>query len=342
MSNEYEILEEQIGGLGAQVQETPENPDETPTPGLGKAKHFGVKHDTSEHETGSMIRTGWIQLDREEFEDRALFYPEDWKFFVKPASVEDIKNFSSIDENRPDYAQDILNEMLRNNFKITNENGTIPTLKLNSWDRLFVLNKIREYTFVKGENTIAFDSPCDACGENVHFELNSNSLVFEVPDRDLIDTYFDPQNRVWTVDPAEFGIRGPVLKFYVPTIEKEKVVLDWTLNEARESAKKTPDGKPKVNETLIKFLPWLLAKVTRDPKINDRFIRDAQAAYTSWGIDMFSLASEILEKIAVIQEDKLRALCPHCGEEVYATIQFRNGVRDLFSVSGGRKKFGEK
>ena len=170
MNNEYEILEEQIGGLGAQVQETSV---ETPTPGLGKAKHFGVgvgaMRDTSEHETGSMIRTGWIQLDREEFEDRALFYPEDWKFFVKPASVEDIKNFSSIDENRPDYAQDILNEMLRNNFKITNENGTIPTLKLNSWDRLFVLNKIREYTFVKGENTIAFDSPCDACGENVHF-----------------------------------------------------------------------------------------------------------------------------------------------------------------------------
>ena len=130
MSNEYEILEKQIGGLGAQAQETPETPDEapetldgTPTSGLGKAKHFGVKHNTSEQEsTGSMIRTGWIQLDREEFEDRALFYPEDWKFFVKPASVNDIKNFSSIDESRPDYAQDILNEMLRNNFKINYDN----------------------------------------------------------------------------------------------------------------------------------------------------------------------------------------------------------------------------
>lgn len=332
MSNEYEILEEQIGGLGAQVQESP---DETPTPGLGKAKHFGVKHDTSEHESaGSMIRTGWIQLDMEEFGERAQFYPSDWTFYIKPATVSDIKNYSSIDEERPDQVIEIFNEMIKNNVKITSKSeGNISPLKINSWDRLFILLKIREYTFTTGE--LSFEALCDVCDEKLTYKLTSDSLSYDIPDQEIIDKYWDRETRTWTIDPREFNISGPVTKFHTPTLEVDTAIFNKTLEKGMQ--------KKKINESLLKFLPWMVKHVSlRDDKLNERFIEEATVTYTSWGMEMFGLMDEFISNITVTQKNELRTICQNCGEEVISPIQFPNGLRGIFAVSGGNKRFGKK
>ena len=38
-------------------------------------------------------RDGWIDVDKSLLGERALFYPEDWQFKIRPATVEAIRNW---------------------------------------------------------------------------------------------------------------------------------------------------------------------------------------------------------------------------------------------------------
>lgn len=325
-----QALEEQIGDLGGK-QEIPKD--------LGHAKYFGNHQEETPTKSGNVvdlpIRGGYIELDRSEMGDRSAFYPADWKFMIKPASVDDIKNWSSIDEERVDQVNEVFNEVIKSCMKITTGSGeTISWNKINSWDRFWVLLKIREYTFEKGEKKIAYDDECTSCGEKVRYELTAGSLDFRVPDQDIIDRYWDGERREWAVNPKEYDVTGPVIHFYPPTIEKDNVVFKWLYTRSQ-------DGK-KINEAFARFLPWMLQRVSKDDKVNERFIADCEATYKGWGMDMFGLCNEILETIMIVPAEKLNSICPHCGEEVQSQIQFPDGIRGLFSVSGGRKKFGQK
>lgn len=333
--NNDKILEEQIGNLGGEPQTTA--PVEQESPSLGHAKFFGRKPERDN--TGSSdlpIRTGWIELDRAEFEERSQFYPSDWKFFIRPATVEDIKNWSSVDETRLDQVNNVFNEIIKSCVKITSDTGNVSWGKICSWDRFWLLLKIREYTFTTGENKIAYDDECPNCDQPLKFELSSNNLVFEMPDQDIINQYWDPENRVWSIDPAEYDVNGPVIKFYTPTLEKDAAIFDWALRVTRENENKRP------KDTLLKFLPWMVQRISRDEKVTEKFIKDAEGVYRMWGMDMFNLADQILRNIAVIPNERLRAICPHCGEEVETKVRFPNGVRSLFNVQSGHKKFGKK
>lgn len=329
------ILEEQIGDLGSA------EPVNTKTD-LGHAKYFGNTHDRGDDTLSgddkskeTPIRGGYIEVSKDEMGDRALFYPSGWKFMIKPATVDDVKNWSSIDEERIEQVNEVFNEVLKSSLKITAENGeTVSWNKINSWDRFWFLLKIREYTFDKGERKIAYDDECPHCGEKVGFELKASNLRFTVPDRDIIARYWDSERREWTINPKEYDVAGPVLHFYPPTIEKDNVVFKWLYSRAQ-------DGK-KLNESFSRFLPWLLNRVSKDDKVNEKFIVDCEATYKGWGLELFGLCDEILSTIQVAPDEKLLAICSHCGEEVESQIQFPNGIRSLFAVSGGRKKFGQK
>ena len=126
MNNDYNELEDQIGNLGSEEQ--PQVPKKL------KYKHDGSKQDLSTEEEESMkaflsrgthksdqehevtvipIGEGWVPIDREELGIRSQFYPEDWVFSVRPATVQAIKNWTAIDENRPDIVNNVFNDILK-------------------------------------------------------------------------------------------------------------------------------------------------------------------------------------------------------------------------------------
>ena len=45
------------------------------------------------------LREGWIPVNRELMGTRSYFYPQDWEFRIRPATVEAIRNWSNVDEN---------------------------------------------------------------------------------------------------------------------------------------------------------------------------------------------------------------------------------------------------
>ena len=130
-----ETLANEIGSFGG---------EEIATPGLGKLKNkaaYGRKEDLEDSEQESLnrflnkgkqiketgramqkedinISDGWIPVDREELGIRSQFYNENWEFFVKPATMNAIKNWTAIDESKPDQVNKVFNEIIKQCVKI--------------------------------------------------------------------------------------------------------------------------------------------------------------------------------------------------------------------------------
>ena len=282
------------------------------------------------------IREGYIPVDRRLLGDRDKFYPSDWRFKIKPADVEAIKNWSTLNADSANSIDDVFNEILKYCLSIKTGTGTKPWQAINNWDRFFFVLLIREYTFVHGESNVEYYEDCPNCDSPVKFTLNSQALMYETPDQEVLQ-YFDRANRVWVIDPADFEIpASSPLQLYIPTIEKDANIKAWIIAEHNENEKK------KFDPVFIKFLPWMCPTISKDFNIARTQIRKAEMTFKSWNTDMFSFMDDVLKNISVTPSTNISAVCPSCGEEVTARLRFPDGVSALFNVVNRRKKFGTK
>lgn len=280
------------------------------------------------------IRDGWMDVDKRLFGDRIKFYPDDWEFRIRPATVEAIRNWSTIDDENPNSVDDVFNEILKTCFTIITPRGPLPWGNLRSWDRFFVILLIREYTFINGESKVEFSEDCPNCENAVTFNLTSQSLMYDLPDSDVMK-YYSSETQTWLIDPNEYEVEWPEpIELYLPTLEKDANIKAWLIDRVQ--------NKKKIDNVFIKFLPWLAPKISKDLTIAQRQIREYEIKFRSWDTEMFSFMNEVIDNISVVPSSKLIETCPVCGEEVTAEITFQDGIRSLFNMASGRKKFGKK
>ena len=278
-----------------------------------------------------------MDVDKKLLGERAMFYPEDWQFRVRPATVEAIRNWSNIDDENWSSIDDVFNEVLKSCLAIRTNEGPKPWNVINSWDRFFFILLIREYTFMKGEKQITYNTECPNCEEEIQFQLMSGSLGYDMPDPEVMP-YYDPASRTWNIDPSEFEVDTNVerITMYLPTLEKEANFKNWLMSRMQENRNYKPDA------TFMRFVAWLCPKISKDPTIAKQQIRQAETQFKSWNTEMFSFMDDILRNIRVVPATHLKMKCPYCGEEVTAQIEFQNGIKDLFAISSRHKKFGKK
>ena len=355
MANKKNSFEEQIGNLGGAEQK----PEDSM---LGQKLHHlpGQNEDLSAEENAELeafnrrsrrnhndgdggdykyptipISEGWIPIDRKELGIRSQFYPEDWVFSVRPATVEAIKNWSSIDEDRLDVVNNVFNDIIRTCVKITSASGNIPWSRLNSWDRFWFILKVREYTFSKGEAKVEFKDTCPECDQELTYTLTPQALAYEFPDNDIVDKHWNSVERAWYIDPKDYDLDRPVVKLYVPTLEKDKAILDWAIAMSRTQ-------KKNLDEVFLRFLPWMLSKAPKDEEVLNKFIHECEVTYKSWDVEMFEFMDEVVRNITINPSEKLRQVCPHCGEEVLSNVRFPDGVKVLFKTESKHKRFGSR
>ena len=338
-------LENEIGGLGAeeQVQTT-----------MGKLKHkaaYGQKEDLNDAEQESLnrflnrgkqlkeeaeivqISTGWVPVSREDMGIRSMFYPSDWEFFVKPATMKAIKNWTAIDESRPDQVNRVFNEIIKQCVKIdTHDAKGAGWAQINSWDRFWFILKVREYTFAMGENKVEFTDECNECGQEIQFVLTADSLHYEFPDENLVQDYWN--GKEWEIDPTEYDVDHEPIKLYTPKLGKDEAIIEWATNRHRAGGK--------LDETFIEFLVWLLDKPSRDPQMLERQIEKIQKEYNSWSVEMFTFMRDVIKNVTINPSENLSTRCPQCGQETISGVQFPDGITALFGVNKPRKKFGSR
>ena len=349
MDNNYDVLEEQIGNAGA-ISSTEKE-------GLGKFKRpetTGGRGELSETEKEELIKAnkkaveafkgkttssadiadGWIPLDRSLLGKRSMFYPEDWEFSIRPATVQAIKNWTSVNEEDPEALNKVFNEIIRLCVRIVDGRGNVHTWhEVNSWDRFWFLLRVREYTFVRGESKIEYTDQCENCDEDITFTLNSDSLTYEFPDDDIIEKYWDGEK--WYIDPREYDVDAAPVTLWTPKLGKDQAIIDWAVARARM-------GKRDIDEGFIKFLVWMISKPSRDAANFDTQVRQAQNIYKGWSIEMHGFMNDVVNNITINPSEKLSTKCPHCGAEVTSQVQFPNGVKALFQTESKAKKFGSR
>lgn len=282
--------------------------------------------------TTNSIEEGWIPINKDELGIRARFYPAEWEFFVRPATVQAIKNWTAIDEERPEQVNEVFNEIIKSCIRIKNGENIIPWGYINSWDRFWFILKAREYTYSRGEARIEFSNECSECGADLQYVLDSHSLFYEFPDEELIEQYWD--GRQWNISPSDYGVDHDDIVLYTPQLTKDEAIINWATAQVR--------AKQKLDEVFIKFLPWMLQKAPKDPQALNTMIQKCYSEYKSWDIEMFDFMDEVVRNITVNPSEKLKMKCSHCGAEAVSTVQFPNGIKSLFKVQTTRKKFGSR
>lgn len=337
-------LEMQIGDLGGENVESNS---------LGKLTHksaYGQKEDLDNDERESLnkflnkgksikedaenaqISAGWIPIDREMLGIRSMFYPSEWEFFVKPATMQAIKNWTAIDEERPDQVNKVFDEIIKQCVKIdTHSPQGAGWAQVNSWDRFWFILKVREYTFTTGETKIEFEDECTECGQSILFSLTPDALHYEFPDDSLIEQYWT--GKEWQIDPTEYDVDYPPITLYTPKLGKDSMIIDWAIAKQREGGK--------IDETFIEFLVWMIDKPSKDMSLFDHQVQKLYKEYKSWSVDMFTFMRDVIKNITINPSEKLAMRCPHCGQETISGVRFPDGINKLFGT-GKAKKFGSR
>lgn len=284
----------------------------------------------------SSIREGWIPVDRNVLGERDLFYPQDWNFYIRPATVEAIRNWSLIDDQNGNSIDEVFNEVLKTCLSIKDSSDRpIPWHSICSWDRFFFLLLVREYTMQDGETEISYYEDCPECDTPVNFQLTSDSLLYDMPDEDVLG-YYDQNSRTWAIDPSEYEVEGDPITLYLPTVEKDANVKAWMIRKLQENR------NAKIDPVFIKFVSWMTPKISKDDEIAKRQMKQLKTAFDSLDVDQFEFMDDVIKNIVVTPSTKLISKCPACGEEVTSEIRFPNGVSGLFKAQSKRRKFGKK
>ena len=247
------------------------------------------------------------------------FYPDDTRISIRAARVDEIREFSAIDENDIKDVTDKLTYMVSQCVKVYYGNIPGSYRDLLSADRIVLILKIREITFLDGMSSIKLPVPANAC-ETIgckpqdHIIFNSSKLNFTTPSPE-IEKYYDSVNKCYNIRTKSFG----VITLYPPTIGVTTIITNWIVEQAKE--------EKKFDAALTEILQYLIGNWRR---LNNNSIFNTLGELSVWSTEKFALVYRLIEKINIGIEFELTDTCEACGGEITVPITFPDGYKSLF------------
>jgi hypothetical protein len=247
------------------------------------------------------------------------FYPDNTHISIRAARVDEIREFSAIDENDIKDVTDKLTYMVSQCVKVYYGNVPGSYRDLLASDRIVLILKIREITFLDGMSSIKLPVPSNAC-ETVGCKtqdtiiFNSSKLKFTTTAPEL-EKYYDDVNKCYNVRTKSFG----TITLFPPSIGVTNILSNWILEQSKE-------GK-KFDIALTEILQYLVGNWRR---LNDKTIFNTLGELSSWSTEKFALVHRLIEKINIGIEFELKDRCETCGGEITVPITFPDGYKSLF------------
>jgi hypothetical protein len=247
------------------------------------------------------------------------FYPDDTRISIRAARVDEIREFSAIDENDIKDVTDKLTYMVSQCVKVYYGNIPGSYRDLLSADRIVLILKIREITFLDGMSSIKLPVPANAC-ETVGCKtqdtviFNSTKLNFTTPSPE-IEKYYDSVNKCYNVRTRSFG----TITLFPPTIGVTSIITNWIVEQAKE--------EKKFDAVLTEIMQYLVGNWRR---LNGKYIFNMLGELSTWSTEKFALVYRLIEKINIGIEFELKDRCETCGGEITVPITFPDGYKSLF------------
>jgi hypothetical protein len=247
------------------------------------------------------------------------FYPDGTQISIRAARVDEIREFSAIDENDIKDVTDKLTYMVSQCVKVFYGNIPGSYRDLLSADRIVLILKIREITFLDGMSSIKLPVPANAC-ETVGCKtqdtviFNSSKLSFTTPSPEL-EKYYDSVNKCYNVRTKSYG----TITLFPPSIGVTSIITNWIVEQAKEDKK--------FDAVLTEILQYLIGNWRR---LNNNSIFNILGELSTWSTEKFALVYRLIEKINIGIEFELKDRCETCGGEITVPITFPDGYKSLF------------
>lgn len=247
------------------------------------------------------------------------YYPENTKISIRAARVGEIREFSTIDERDVKDVTDKMTYILSQCVKIYY--GGVPGnyKDIITADRIVLILKIRELTFVDGASSIKIPVPSGACQTvgctpQEIIDFNTGSLTFQQPDP-MLEKYYDSVNRCYNVETKRFG----TVQIFPPNVGVSTAITDWVVKQRNENKK--------IDASLAEILQFVI-KDWRG--LTDKAIFSKLTELSGWSTEKFTLIYRLVEKVNVGIEFEVTTTCETCGGEIKVPITFPDGYKSLF------------
>lgn len=262
---------------------------------------------------------GYIEIYSSEFPSKGIFYGKESKFLIRAASVNEIKQFSTMNEEDPYSVDDALNQILKSCLVYRDSNMMKSYKDLKEEDRIYVILAIRELTFVKGENALTVKTICNECGTENQINITKDSFDSNEPDQKLM-RYYNEDLRLFEVKTKSSGI----IKIQAPSV--------GIMMEVTKYMQKTQMEGKKLDKAFIKTLPYMVSDWRG---LNDKTISNLQMDFMSWNATQFQTVNALIEMCKVGVKENITSVCENikCQAEVIAPISFPNGIKSIFIIS---------
>ena len=313
MSNENNY-EQAAGDLeNREFHQEPISQETVKPTSLGKAGGFENDRDGE-----PALLPGYHEIWSDNFPSKGLFYQTGARFFIRAASVKEIRHFSTINEQDPFSVDEALNEIVKSCL-MTRFPGKQASYKdLREEDRIHIILTIRDLTFSQGENRLALNVTCKECNHENEVEIKNDSFETNILS-DTIMKYYDDERKIFSVNtkssgtielvPPSIGVMGEVTKLIRRTQEQEGRKLD---------------------ASFVKSLPYMIQDWRG---LNEQRIQNLEIEFMQWDTTRYNTFSALTEMCKIGVKDQLHRECEKCGSEVRTVISFPNGIKSLFVVS---------
>lgn len=283
---------------------------------LGKSEAWKSQNERAET---IGVDIGWKPFPADNLPSAGMFYPDGATFAIRPASVSEIRHFSTIDENDPLDLDDKLNMVIDKCLQIKFPDRHASWKDLKEEDRFCLIFAIRALTFKNGENKLFVNLKCgQTCLGDGSFtekiELsNDNFEYYEIEPR--LMKYYSAAERCFVIPSKEVG----TLKLYIPSLG----VTSFIKNYLRDKARK----QEFYDKTFMKVASFMFPDWR---SVSEAVYKKAEQDSFGWNNKKLSAMLKLVELIKFGVKTKLVRTCDKCGAEVSAPLSFPGGVRSLF------------
>lgn len=286
--------------------EVEESQDSNQPNSLGKAETFNRKEDKPETES-----MGYVRVPIESLPSRGLFYPDGTTIAIRAASVQEIRHWSTIDENDYSGMDDVLNFVMERCTQ-TKMPGSVSSWKdIKEIDRFYLIFAIREFTFKNGENKLYV--PTDD-GDKV--EVRKEMIKYFDMDEEL-ERFYDPVEKCIKLETKS----GEVVKCYLPSIGITQFIKRYVQNKQQ--------SQQPFDKAFLKFAPFLFNEWRA---LNQTTYEKEVQESSFWSINKISAVSKVADLLAGGVDPKLKYTTPG-GAELETPLNFQGGIKSIFLIS---------
>ncbi len=305
-----------------ELEFTPKEAADGTLTSLGSSQLIQSKLDRREEVRNMAGEIGWKNYDVSYLPSKGMFYNDGMQITIKPATVQEIRHFSTVEDDDLLDVDEKLNFILDKCCRVRNGQMASTYKDLVELDRFALVFAIREITFKEGENKLQMTLNCDQCGNSDNMYVSKETFqLFQLDEN--IEHLYDSNKRCLVIT----GEDGEEINLYVPTLGVTQFI--------KNHIKTKSQTKQYFDKSFLKLAPFLFGNWR---VLNEKTYNTANDKTFGWNIDKMSRVILAIDYLQNGVTPEIKHDCSVCGAEVEAPITFQGGIKALFLLSNVFKK----